>query len=192
MASAFDEEVLRLPSMEGVLGVDPLSAYLTNMTTNEKKEFQINPEDLQKNVGAKWSRPNILGMGNSPLEFEATDTITWEFTLAVNADMMQRKGKVSRASALAFVRDYRAFLDSLVFPVASEFPGWVGGTPPRVRFVWPGVVSTVCRVTSLKHKLELFQHTLDERHGSVQVSISVDPKFLYWSHNIRTLGNNLV
>lgn len=192
MASAFDEEVLQFPKMAGVLGATVQRAYMTNLTTNERQDFYINPETLERTGGAKWNRPNILGMGNSPLRYESTDIITWSCTLIVNAELIQRKWGRSRTDALDAVRMYRAFFDSLLFPVASEFPGWVGGEPPRVRFVWPGVVSALVRMTSVKHKLEIFQRTLDERHGSISVEMSLDPKFLYWSKDVRSLGNNLV
>jgi hypothetical protein len=192
MARSFDDEVVRLPSMEGVLRASVPRAYMTNLTTNERQDFYINPETLDRSGGAKYNKPNILGMGNSTLRYEATDTITWSCVLVVSADLLQRKYGMDRTKALDGVRSYRAFFDSLLFPVASEFPGWVGGEPPRVRFVWPGVVSALVRVTSVKHKLEIFQRTLDERYGSISIDMSLDPKFLYWSKDVRSLGNNLV
>lgn len=192
MSSAFDEEVQPLPSMRAALSTEPVMAYLKNLETQEVGGFYINPTELEKSVGAKWTRKDILGMGNAPLSFGGTDIITWNFSLILNANLIQRKGKVTRQRALEVIKDYMAFLDSLVFPVQSEFPGWVGGQPPRVRFVWPGVVSATVRVASLKHNLELFQTSLHMTHGTIKVSLLVDPKFLYWSNDIRYLGNDLV
>lgn len=194
MPSAFEEEVgivERQPRGSG-LDVEPVIATLRNMVTMEDGGFYINPTELAKSLGAKWSRRNILGMGNSPQVFEATEPIVWDFTLVLNANLIQRKGKVTRQKALDIVKDYMAFLDSLVFPVESEFPGWVGGEPPRVRFTWPGVVTAMTRVVSLKHNLELFQRTLHMTHGTVKVQLVVDPKNLYWSNDVRYLANDLV
>lgn len=192
MVTTFDSEVMAQPSMESALGVEPVMAYLKNMDTQEVGGFFVNPTELEKSVGAKWSRRDILGMGNSPLSYGGTDQITWEFSLLLNANYIQRKGKVTRSRALETVKDYMAFLDSLVFPIQSDFPGWVGGQPPRVRFVWPGVVTASVRVASLKHNLELFQTSLHMTHGTVKVSLIVDPQFLYWSNDVRYLGNDLV
>lgn len=192
MVTTFDSEVQAQPSMASALSVEPVMAYLKNLDTQEVGGFFINPTELEKSVGAKWTRRDILGMGNSPLSYGGTDQITWEFSLILNANLIQRKGKVTRQRALDVVKDYMAFLDSLVFPIQSEFPGWVGGQPPRVRFVWPGVVSATVRVASVKHSLEMFQTSLHMTHGTVKVSLIVDPQFLYWSNDVRYLGNDLV
>lgn len=192
MVSTFDQEVLNQPSMASALAGDPVMAYLKNMETMEVGGFYVNPTELDKSVSAKWSPREILGMGNSPLNYGKTDPITWELSLILNANLIQRKGGVTRTRALAVVKDYMAFLDSLVFPVQSDFPGWVGGTPPRVRFVWPGVVTASVRVTALKHSLEMFQRSLHMTHGTVKVSLMVDPQYLYWSNDVRYLGNDLV
>lgn len=192
MGSAFDEEVLMRPSMESALGAEPVMAYLKNMDTQEVGGFFINPTELEKSVGAKWTPRDILGMGNSPLSYGKTEPTTWDFTLYLNANNIQRKGKVTRRRALETVKDYMAFLDSLVYPIQSDFPGWVGGRPPRVRFVWPGVVTASVRVVALKHNLEMFQTSLHMTHGTVKVSLIVDPQFLYWSNDIRYLGNDMV
>ncbi|MDO8941957.1 MAG: hypothetical protein Q7U75_02170 [Desulfobacterales bacterium] len=192
MVTTFDSEVLAGPDMASILSAEPVMAYLKNMETMEVGGFYVNPTDLDKAVGAKWSRRDVLGMGNSPLSYGGTELITWEFSLVLNANYIQRKGKVTRTRAVETVKDYMAFLDSLVFPVQSNFPGWVGGTPPRVRFVWPGVVTASVRVASVKHSLEMFQRSLHMTHGTAKVSLIVDPRFLYWSDDVRYLGNDLV
>ena len=192
MVSTFDNEVTRSPTAAEGLALEPVMAYLKNMETMEVGGFFINPTELEKALGAKWTRRDILGMGNSPLSFGGTDQITWDFSLVLNANLIQRKGKVGRARALETVKDYMAFLDSLVFPIQSDFPGWVGGQPPWCRFVWPGVVTASVRVASLKHNLEIFQRSLHMTHGTVKVQLLVDPQFLYWSNDVRYLGNDLV
>jgi hypothetical protein len=127
-------------------------------------------------------------MGNTPLVYSSSEVQSWEFTLYLNASLLQRRGRVDKATANEAMKDYNSFLQSLTVPVQQDFKGWAGGEPPMVFFSWPELLSCRCRVESVKWSLKQFYYWGGVCHQSAKIKLLVDLKYLYWSDEIRALG----
>jgi hypothetical protein len=177
-----------MASISTILQTSAVLVNFKNLVSGETKGIFINPEELETEATAKYKAMNILGMGNVPSVYENTEIQTWEFSLYLNANLFQNKGKITRKQATDAIQDYNSFLLSLVFPVQTSFKGWIGGEPPKVFFSWPNVLSAPCRVESVKWTLKMFDIGGAVSHEMAKIKLRVDNKYLYYSEDVRFLG----
>jgi hypothetical protein len=179
-------------TISSILSKKVFKTTIRNKTTGKGKYVLVNAEELETELQAKWKNPQILGMGNNRAIYENTEAQTWEFTLYLNANLLQRRYNATREEAIKEIRDYNAFLSSLVFPVKNKFKGWVGGEPPKVLFTWPDVFTVPCRVASVKWTLKTFDFSGGVNHEIAKIKLLVDAKFLYFSEDILNIGWDLI
>lgn len=164
--------------------------YLKNNSIEEKKGFFVNPSELETEISAKWKNPIILGMGNTKAVYQNTEPQIWEFSIYLNANMLQRKGQVTRKQAVEAIQDFNNFLQACCFPVQSDFKGWVGGEPPLLTFVWPGVVSCSCRLLSVKFSMTQFDFNMAVCHEVAKIKLQSDFTSTYYYQDIRWIGGS--
>jgi hypothetical protein len=177
-----------MDTIASILSKKVFQITLHNKVTGKGKYFLINPEELETELQAKWKNPSILGMGNTKAVYENTEVQTWEFSLFLNANLLQRRQQLSREEATQEIRTYNAFLASLVFPMKNKFKGWIGGEPPKVLLTWPNVVTAPCRVDSVKWTLKAFDLSGAVNHEVAKIKLRVDSKYLYFSQDILNAG----
>ena len=168
---------------------EPVSATLRNMTNGETKQFLINPSELDLLLQASWKELDIKGMPNLPVQYQNTKNIRIRFTLISNRLYVQDAGKVSFERAKQFMKDYRAFLHSLVLPSNEEnISGYQTSEPTKVWFNWPNVLSFPMSISSIRWKLTNFAIDLSSNHELAEVSAIVNLPDVLWSDEIRLTG----
>lgn len=125
----------------------PARMSLANLATGEAIEAQFNPTELEEALEVNWARQVVPGLSHQPLQYVHTGND--KFTLELYFESLDP------TADLAQLLHARRFLQSLCYPRrgAQEV---VGGTPPRVLFVWPTVVSLTTVIAALSFKYSRF------------------------------------
>lgn len=141
----------------------PARMSLVNTLTGDELEAQFNPTELEEFVGVNWNRLPILGLSHMPKQYQQTQNYKPSFELAFRAfdDRGNRLDDCMRA---------RRFLMSLCYP-ARGGADVVSGSPPRVLFVWPTLISLTCTIDSLTFRHTLFNIQGTPIHSSAKVEL---------------------
>jgi hypothetical protein len=114
------------------------------VTSGESIECLFNPTQLSEKLDVNWNRLSVPGLSHQVLQFQSTASRQLsgvEFYLD-RFFAAEQPGDVD-------ILDFRSFLRALtVPPTGSE--GVVATAPPRVLFIWPGVVTIECVVGSIE------------------------------------------
>lgn len=134
----------------------PTRGFLVDLNSAAEFEFPMNPSGLEESIGVNWKRQSVVGFSHPILQFASTDAHSLPgVDFYVDRYQMSRDlGKnVTAKDFLAFKR----FCQSLTVPPRGA-ENVAGGSPPRVLFVWPEVVSLVCVVANVSIRYERFAH----------------------------------
>ena len=170
------------------LSMDAMPARLKNLNTGEDKPMFINPEDFDLGMVAEYSQRNILGMGNSPMDYNKGKNPAISFSVYTSASHIQTKGRVSRDRALFEMTEWRNFLASLIFPINKRQSGGVTGEPPRTWFHWPKTLSMSGRILSITWKFKMFQLSGEPILEVAKVQFVADLGTAFWSEDMRITG----
>jgi hypothetical protein len=125
----------------------PARMSIANVSTGDSVEAQFNPNELEEALEVNWTRQTVPGLSHQPLQFVNTGNV--KFTMELNFEVQDP------STDLETIHLARRFLLSLCYPRRGA-EDVVGGGPPRALFVWPGVISLTCVVTSLSFKYDRF------------------------------------
>lgn len=118
--------------------------HLVNVTSGESLECLFNPTHLTERVDVNWTRLAVPGLSHEVLQFQNTGNRQLsevEFYLdALFA--AEQPGDVN-------ILDFRAFLRALTVPPKGT-QGVPATAPPRVLFIWPGVLTLECIVAGVE------------------------------------------
>lgn len=123
----------------------PTRCSLTNMATGEQFDPQFNPSTLPEEITVNWNRAEVLGLSHQPLSYKHTSNLTLpgvEFYVNALSDGAPKN-----------IQDFRYFMKAFTVPSANA-AGVASTRPPSMIFSWPGVLSLVLVVTSLKFTYE--------------------------------------
>lgn len=175
--------------MSEAFTADAQPALFKNQHDGEIKQFFINPDELNVAMKNKFKQLDILGMPNVPLVHERTENMGIKFSLYLHAFHIQHEGRVSRQRARQEVKDFRAFLSSLILPLEKQQKGWVGGDgPPTVWFSWPNVISMPGKIGAINWKLKQFEISGHSVFEVAQVDFLANWPQAIWSEEIRLTG----
>jgi len=159
---------------------------LMNLNTAVSVEAQFNPTELDEDLEVHWNRLAVLGLSHMPLQYQQTGNQTFSFELAFRAfdDRGNRLGDIHYA---------RRFLLSLCYSSRNSPATIVGGSPPRVLFVWPsslaqGFVSLTCVISKLHGKHTLFNRKGDPVHFGFKVDVEEVRDFRIYSEDVLSMG----
>lgn len=132
-----------------------------NLSSGDIFNAQFNPEQLERNVDVNYTRVAPLGNSHEILQYQFRQNEKLKFTLYFD----------SRSTEQGDQRTAERLLDALTLPSRSGQDIARGG-PPDALFLWPGLVTIRCRVTSLKYTYIRFSPFTGERiHFKVDVSL---------------------
>ncbi len=119
--------------------VDPTRMQLVNLDTDEAFEVQFNPADLRESVSVNYTRHAVPGLSHQPLQYTGTGNrqipgVVFWCDAVLEAERPTDGGII----------DFRRFL------MALTVPGEGKTRPPRVLFVWPGVLTVEAVVVSIE------------------------------------------
>lgn len=130
-------------SLDAALSRAPRCA-LVNIATGESMECLFNPTQLTEKLQVNWNHLVVPGLSHQVLQFQSTS----------NRQLAGVEFYLDRFFAATLpgdvnILEFRAFLRALTVPPAGA--ATVAGTaPPRVLFLWPGVVTIECVVASVE------------------------------------------
>lgn len=132
----------------GVMDYNPVRGFLRSLGEEpEEFEFPMNPTRLSEQVEVLWRQQQVIGMSHPRMQY--TGTGAWKLPgveFMVNRYRMAEARK--RAISIGEFLDFKRFLSSLTVP-ESGTEDIIGGSPSRVLFVWPSVISLTCVLTNL-------------------------------------------
>lgn len=126
----------------------PDKMSITNIETGEGFRCQFNPEEAVLGAEAHYTQHSVPTLSFQPLGFEYTSNVTFDADLTVD-------GLAPDAIATAFVKNFEAFLWSLLYP-PDDADSLESAEPPRVLLAWPGWIALRCKLFSLKEKVRRF------------------------------------
>lgn len=122
----------------------PPRCLLVNVTTGKSLECLLNPTQLSEKLQVNWNRLTVPGLSHQVLQFQSTGNRQLsgvEFYLD-RFFAAEQPGDVN-------VLDFRAFLRALTVPPEGT-EGVPATAPPRVLFLWPGVLTVECVIASVE------------------------------------------
>jgi len=141
----------------------PAVMLIVNLVTNQTLDPQFNPTEFEEKLGAAWSKLAVPGLSHQVKQFANTLDVTYDFELFYRvAD--------GGAKELKRVRDARTFLYAACHPRAQT-SGLNGAGPPRLLFVWPGLISLNCVITQLTFKYTMFNKSGDPIAYNAKVTL---------------------
>jgi len=133
----------------------PPRMFLVNMATGEEMALPANPSTLPTNIKPDYTKQRGQGFTSQTLHYNGTDSpdISVEFFLFYEP----LAHPVPQGGAWQLIEMER-FLLSLFYPVEDAGTVWEHDTPP-VLFVWPGVISAMCKAEQIGMNRVQFQRT---------------------------------
>lgn len=150
-------------------------AELINLDTLERMKVPFNPTTLERSVSVAYQQIQVPGLSHRPLQYTGTDNrkITGlEFVLDKVADRD------------VDIHDFLGFVHALTIPPEGG-RGVVGTRPPRLLFIWPGVVTIETVIRSFKERHVLFFSTGLPRQTRVTLEIEEIRDFRLVSEDLR-------
>jgi hypothetical protein len=153
---------------------EPPRMSITNLRSGEEVVAQFNPGELGESVSPQWSRLAPQGLSHEVHHFTHTGPYQIQIELFFRAYSPEELERIHRA---------RRHLLSWAMPrrIGSDL---VGGGPPMLLLVWPGMLSIQCYLVELKLTHSRFNSqsrsvqytaalTLEEEPGTLITSESV-------------------
>lgn len=127
----------------------PPRCVLVNVDTGEKFDCLFNPAQLSERIQVNWNRLVVPGLSHQVLQFQSTGNRQLagvEFYL--DAAFAEQPSSVD-------ILQFREFVRALTVPPAGG-QDILSTAPPRVLFLWPGVVTVECVVASVEFLYKQF------------------------------------
>jgi len=122
----------------------PPRCVLVNLTTAESIECLFNPKDLTEKIDVNWTRLAVPGLSHQVLQFQNTGNRQLS-----GVEFYLDRFFATEAASDVDVLEFRAFLRALTVPPEGT-EGVPATAPPRVLFIWLGVVTVECVVASVE------------------------------------------
>ena len=138
----------------------PAKATLVNTATAGVLRFHFNPTELRAQIQANYARVSSLGGVGQRLHYNYTNNFV------INTDVyMDKHALVDRSPtrneffADELMRDTQVFLLSCLFPVGRQNDP-IRRAPPRLLFLWPGIMELPVRMISQSFNFSKFENSL--------------------------------
>jgi hypothetical protein len=136
----------------------PPRCVLVNVVTGESIECLFNPTQLSEKLQVNWNRLSVPGLSHQVLQFQSTCN-----RQLAGVEFYLDKVFASEQPGDPDVMEFRSFLRALTVPPEGT-EGVRATAPPRVLFVWPGVLSVETVLTDM-----VFQYRQFGSDGTVLV-----------------------
>ena len=121
--------------------------HLVNVATAQSMECLLNPKQWSEKVQVNWNRATIPGLSYQPLQYQSTSN-----RQITDLEFYLDKVHASEQPGDADILRFRRFLRELTIPRTYHTPA----CPPRVLFVWPGVLTLEGVITELSLSYQQF------------------------------------
>ena len=133
----------------------PPRCVLVNVGTAEAIECLFNPTQLTEKLSVGWNRLAVPGLSHQVLQFQSTGNRRLD-----GVEFYLDRFFAAEQPGSPDIADFRRFLLALTVPPAGT-EDVTGTAPPRVLFIWPGVLVMDAVVTDVEFQYR--QMALDGR-----------------------------
>ncbi len=134
----------------------PARGWIIDINTGEQHGFPMNPSQLEESIQVNWKKQGVIGMSHPILQYQHTDAHTLP-GVEFYVDRHQMSKERGEAVSLFDFLEFKRFLQSLTVP-PGQAQNIAGGSPSRVLFFWPDVVSLQCVVGNVSTRTERFAY----------------------------------
>lgn len=128
----------------------PPRCFLVNVTTAESLDCLFNPTQLAEKVQVNWNRLQVPGLSHQVLQFQGTGNRQFSAV-----EFYLDKVFAAEQPGDTDIMEFRRFLRSLTVPPEGT-DGVPATAPPRVLFIWPGVLSVETVLTDVEFQYRQF------------------------------------
>jgi hypothetical protein len=128
----------------------PPRCVLVNVTTSESLECLFNPTQLAEKIQVNWNRLQVPGLSHQVLQFQGTGNRQLS-----SVEFYLDKRFATEQPGDTDILEFRRFLRALTVPPQGT-EGVPATAPPRVLFIWPGVLSIETVVTDVEFQYRQF------------------------------------
>ena len=128
----------------------PPRCFLVNVTTAESVDCLFNPTQLAEKVQVNWNRLQVPGLSHQVLQFQGTGNRQFSAV-----EFYLDKVFAAEQPGDTDIMEFRRFLRSLTVPPEGT-EGVPATAPPRVLFIWPGVLSVETVLTDVEFQYRQF------------------------------------
>jgi hypothetical protein len=158
-------------------------AALQNLYTGETFEFQFNPPEFSESLQANYSRLAVPGLGFQVLQYINSNNLILPFEIYMTETPLGERDEAKQFNVI----DARNFLQSLIYPIESNFGGWIA--PPLVYFVWPEVIAGKFVVNRVDFNHQKFrQNSLKTCAATASIELEAVNALQIFSDNVRNRG----
>ncbi|OGR04444.1 MAG: peptidoglycan-binding protein [Deltaproteobacteria bacterium RIFOXYA12_FULL_61_11] len=127
----------------------PPRCVLVNVTTSESIECLFNPTQLNEKIQVVWNRLVVPGLSHQVLQYQSTANRQLS-----GIEFYLDKFFAAQCPNHPDIMGFQTFLRTLTVSSANarDF------SPPRVLFVWPGVLSFDCVLIEVEFQYRQFAH----------------------------------
>jgi hypothetical protein len=130
--------------------VRPPRCFLVNVTTAASFDCLFNPTQLSEKVQVNWNRIQVPGLSHQVLQYQGTGNRQLS-----SVEFYLDKLFADKQSSDTDIMEFRRFLRALTVPPENT-EGVPATAPPRVLFVWPGVLSLETVLTEVEFQYRQF------------------------------------
>lgn len=123
----------------------PKKMSLADLGTGDFLEAQYNPVKLKRKIQPIWNKLKVLGHSHEPLQYSNTSSVSFAFDLAFSC----WDDRASPVQMAKIIDKAARFLESLCYARRGG-QDIVGGSPPRILFVWPRLISLTAVIDDLE------------------------------------------
>lgn len=128
----------------------PPRCVLVNVTTAESIECLFNPTQLAEKIQVHWNRLQVPGLSHQVIQFQGTGN-----RQLTSIEFYLDKLFAAEQPGDTDIMEFRRFLRALTVPPEGA-EGVPATAPPRVLFIWPGVLSVETVLTDLELQYRQF------------------------------------
>jgi hypothetical protein len=149
-------------------------AALVKTSTAEVLRFDFNPKQLNATVSANYAKVAALGGTGQRLHFGHTSNFSIPLTIYMDRHaLIARDPDNGEFLADTKMDDVQRYLLSCVFPVGRQNDP-IRRAPPRLLFLWPGIMELPVRMISENFSFTKFEHDLKPWIYSVRIVMESD------------------
>lgn len=151
---------------------------LGNLSTGETLGTQFLPETLDESVRAVYALINVPGLSHQPQQYSHTENLGYDVDLYF---------RVKYAGDTQRLDDARKFLHAACYPMEGS-DSVATGAPPRILFVWPGLISMTCKLHEVKIRYLNFSPAGIPTAFTARVTLMEALDVRMWAEDVRLFG----
>jgi hypothetical protein len=167
-----------------------LRGFLLNLDTNDKVDFQFNPEQLEETYKARYANMEVFGLSHQPLHFLGNENAAISLDLVFDQVVAAtRRGTrdLSETDGVTDIDQVRRTLVSFLYPL--RLGSGVSASPSPILFSWPRMAAMRMRILSVNLKHTMFEVGIPRsRRYVAKVEMAEEPLARMYADSVKNQG----